>query len=311
MPNNEPIRQHYVPRAYLKNFAEWRSNEYYIHALPVADFKDDAIRSVNIRNVCLEKNLYTLAGETEEDRLIIERFYGQKFENHYGEFYGLLTDESKKNASESERRLIVSTVISMLCRTPHDLNNFNKSWDKVIEMIYTNCEELGTDEFEFQGHKMSIAGQTMEETKKNNKVLGKQTNVIKQLQNALNLIELRIQRDGLYVSRLDENYEFISSDNPVTMESGAISSDLFNPNHILSLPIDTKHRLSLLPIAKETTKGMIVRNYSSKTDSHSEALVANNTQDKGAERFLLGSENGLRHYYNMVQPYANANNTTM
>ena len=306
MAANEATRHHYVPRTYLKNFAECRSDEYYIQALPIENFKEEAIRSVNIRNVCLEKNLYTVPGETERERLVVERFYGEKFENHYSETYGLLTDESKTDASENERRLIVSTVVSMLCRTPHDLNYFNKSWDKVLEMIYTNCEALGVNEFEFQGHKMSLAGQTLEEAKRTHKTAGKQTEIIQQLQVAINLIELRIKRDGLYVSRLDENYEFLSSDNPVTTGNGIINRDLFNPAHILSLPLDAKHRLSLLPIAEESSKGMIVRNYSSRTESHSEALVANNAQDRSAGRFLLGSEKGLKHYISMIQPYNKA-----
>jgi hypothetical protein len=307
MPTNEATRQHYVPRTYLKNFAELRSEEYYIQALPIVDFREEAIKRVNIRNVCVESNLYTVPGETEKERLIIERFYGQNFENHYNEVYGLLTDENKSNATENERRLVVSTVISMLCRTPHDLNYFNKSWDRVVEMIYTNCEALGTTEFEFQGQRISLAGQTLEETKKSHKHIGKLTEIVGQLQRVFNLIELRIKRDGLYVSRLDENYEFISSDNPVTTEN-VMARDFLNPAHILSLPLNANYRLSLLPIAQEPSKGMIVRNHSSKVDSYFEALVANNAQDKSAGRFLLGSNAGLKNYFSMMQPYAKTQN---
>jgi len=63
---------HYVPRTYLKYFAQERSGEYYIHALTK---ESGNIFTPNITNICLENDLYMLAGKTEAERQLLENMY--------------------------------------------------------------------------------------------------------------------------------------------------------------------------------------------------------------------------------------------
>lgn len=66
-------RQHYVPRTYLKNFAsKQKGDEFFVKALPIDNPQSDKIFEINIKNVCLERNLYTLPGETRSANVIRE-----------------------------------------------------------------------------------------------------------------------------------------------------------------------------------------------------------------------------------------------
>jgi hypothetical protein len=68
----ETRRMHYVPRTYLKYFAQERSGEFYIHALTK---ESGNIFTPNITNICLENDLYMLAGNTEAERQLLENMY--------------------------------------------------------------------------------------------------------------------------------------------------------------------------------------------------------------------------------------------
>ena len=114
MSNNETKRQHYVPRTYLKHFAREQDGKYFIKALPVANFQADKMQEISITDVCLQKDIYTLPGETVEERMLLEKFYADNYESQYDKIYQLLIDPSKKTISDDERELIISTVVTML-----------------------------------------------------------------------------------------------------------------------------------------------------------------------------------------------------
>ena len=133
---NEVKRQHYVPRAYLKHFSKERSNEYFINTLPIKDCKESNIGKTNIINVCVEKGLYTLPGNSVQERMFIEQFYSDKIESQYDRIYQILTDPNKKTVTPKERELIISTVVTMLYRTTKWKNTHNDLMMRVFDEMF-------------------------------------------------------------------------------------------------------------------------------------------------------------------------------
>ena len=133
---------------------------------------------------------------------------------------------------------------------------------------------------------------------KENKYENRPAQILTQLQVALRLIKLRTIRDGIYVSKLvDENCEFITSDNPVVysnINSGHAAP--FDPTNILKLPLDNKHMLFLMPYSDKETKHLILRHNVSGTTCFTEKLTSNYEQFRNSERFLLGSDSSLKGY---------------
>ena len=70
---------HFVPQTYLKHFStkqiKGKKTDYFIHALPMPFSSGSKIKSINIRNICVEKDIYKLTGSNEDKRQYVENMY--------------------------------------------------------------------------------------------------------------------------------------------------------------------------------------------------------------------------------------------
>lgn len=299
MRKKETKRQHFVPRVYLKYFSKEKGGEFFINALPKSSPTPDKIFQPNIQNIALEKDLYTLPGDTAEERLLIENFYSNNFESHYDKVYSLLTDPKKNSITNEERRLILSTVITMLYRTTKWINYYNKFISNVIHNMFDLAKQAGTDFFMFEEKKISIAGKTEKQLLNEFKLEDRPSQVITQLEVALRLINIRSERDGINVIKLNDELdnEFITSDNPVSYYRVGVNEIMpFDPMNILSLPLDNKHILMLMPYADKETKNLIIRRTNNATMDYPQKLTANYQQWINGEKFIFGTESGLKAY---------------
>jgi hypothetical protein len=297
-------RQHFVPRTYLKHFGNQKSEEFYVHVLPRLEKTPDKIFESNIKNVALKRNLYTLPGETVEQKMAIEKFYSDELESKYDQLYQLLIDPSKTQISDEERELVISTVITMFYRTTRWLGMHNEFMDRVFERAYLLCQQTGKDYFLFGDSQISIKGKTQEELTKEYNSEQQPMIIMTQLEAALKLIALRVSNfDSIAVSKL-ENGEarFITSDNPVIATNIQMKRVMpFDPSNILRLPLDEKHMLLIMPEGVKETKNIIFRTQISGTIGNMEKLTSNYQQMKMAERFVFGNIPSLESYLSTKQ----------
>ncbi len=291
-------RQHFVPRTYLKHFAEKKGDEYIINVLPSKGKTTDEIFESNIKNVALKRHLYTLPGQTVDEKMALEKFYSSELEKHYDRIYDILIDPDQIVISDEDRELIISTVVTMFYRTTWWISVHNDSMMRVFERMYELCEQTGKDYFLFEDQKLSIAGKTLEEFTKEYNNENQPRMVLLQLDVAMKLIKARVATDGIMVSKLvEDGAEFITSDNPVSV-SNPFSDSLapFDANNILRLPLDSKHMLLLMPNGKSDGPNRIVRRNMVNPHCGIEKLTSNFQQMESAEKFLFGGISSLESY---------------
>lgn len=299
MAKQETKRQHFVPRVYLKYFSSENKGEFFIHALPKGSPTVDKIFQPNIKNIALERDLYTLPGDTIEERMLIETFYSENFEKHYNQVYQILTDPDKNSVTAEERKLILSTVITMFYRTTKWINSHNELMKRVIHEMFSLANQAGTNFFMFEKERISIDGKTEEQVLNEFKLENRPSQVMTQLQVALRLIDVRSERDGINVIKLNDgkDNEFITSDNPVSYYRVGVNEIMpFDPMNVLSVPLDNKHILMLMPYADAETKNLIFRRTDDAKMSFTQKLTANYNQWNNSEKFIFGTETGLTEY---------------
>jgi hypothetical protein len=289
-------RQHFVPQTYLKNFAHERKNgQFYLYFKNPNLLGNGGTGCNNTINLCVEGGLYDLPGElTDEERTIVDRFYNDAYETGWTSVYEKLVNENVTVITPEDRRLIIGMVSSLYFR--------NRSWNvflnqvkaDIIERGYRLATELGSDSFEMLGEVVIIKGRSIELIKKEYLERDKPGIILSGVRATINLLRRRIDSDGIEVMKIvNPNEHFLTSDNPVTVRDPDNQHIIpSNPSNFLSLPIDHKHTLLLIPERPTQDLDKIYR--SKATDL---SIFAWNVQTFGeADRFLMGSEAGLKSF---------------
>ena len=292
-------RQHFVPRTYLKRFAEKKgSGHYNIKAIPINDLKVEAMIERNTKSICYENNLYTQPGSTAEEKMLVENFYSEALEDKYEQVYAMLTDPSKKEVTNEERELVIATVATMYYRVPIWIKKHTELIERVFGMAIQATAQTGQASTNIEGDEYVIVGKTVKQLTDEYIANNKSHQVITQIKVAIGLIATRLKNDNIYIFKLEDgDSEFITSDNPVVMQNpqgGEINS--FDPENIIKLPLDSKHYLMLMPNENKDSLNRITRNNATGGFSKREELISNTEQLQRADEFILGSENSLARF---------------
>lgn len=293
---NIPKAHHYVPQTYLRKFGFKKGKAFHVHTLHKNQTDKEKIFSLNTKNICQETHLYRLNTE-KVTPTIVETFFSKNIESHYNEIHSILTTDILQYITPEIRSKIIEYVIVQLYRSPSWKNRHVSLMNKVLERMFQLAEYTGKDYFMFEGEKISIKGKTLEELQKEWHAESKNGIIMTQLEVAGKLTSLRLKTDGIMISKIEDDKEFITSDNPVIYSNLSTSRPMpFDPTNILQMPISPKHLLMLMPYSSPEHHNLIVRKKCSGRESEIERLVANHSQLKSSERFLIGTKSGLENY---------------
>jgi Protein of unknown function (DUF4238) len=297
----EKKRHHYVPQTYLQNFSFKKSKDIFqLHWLPVGILKENKISSSNIKNLCVVSKLYTLPGNTVEGKMLIEDFYNDAYERGYQSVYKKMTDEAVTDITDEDRRLIIGMAVSLFYRNPFWLNSHTDFIGDMFSRAFELSKANGHDSFYWDNEEISIKGKTVDDLKREYREEARPNLIIEQVQAAINLLKLRINSDGINITRIkNPAFEFLTSDRPVNIinpDKGHIIP--MDPLNFLTMPIDSKHQLSLLPQCHPGNKYKILRD---STDGFIDSFTHNAQQAMAADKFLFGSEQGLKSFVKLME----------
>jgi hypothetical protein len=292
---SNPVRQHFIPRSYLNNFSESVDDKFFIHA---KRSDSDKILKLSTKDICVDKNLYTIPTEDKKRRFDIEHFYADKVDSVFPGVYNLLTYPAV-NSIDFEKRLdIISTALSLYFRTPKFLNIQNQLFKDIISKSFelTKKEEVTVKIF---GEELKInrneAEQFIKERKEHNRIKF----LFQHLVSYEKFVQSKL-KDNIAVYYIGDESEFITSDNPVIIRPYADPTqpgfdheqyyrqniNPFDPSNIIHLPIDRKTILTVLPATGEHPSDYLQRMEIGKVD----VLMYNSDIQKYSEDWVLGSK---------------------
>ena len=143
---SKPVHQHFIPKSYLNNFALKEQGKAFIHA---KRSDDDAIKKLSTRDICVDKNLYTLPTADEAKKYDLEHFYADNIDAVFPEVYEILKNRDITEVDFDTRLKIVTTALSLFFRTPKFLNEENEFFKKVVDAALKNvdAEEITVEVF--------------------------------------------------------------------------------------------------------------------------------------------------------------------
>ncbi|WP_304131508.1 DUF4238 domain-containing protein, partial [Mesonia mobilis] len=139
---NNPIKQHYIPRSYLKNFATCNDKNKCFVDIYLKKNKN-ILNDIDTKTICYEKNLYTLETDDESKKFDLEIYYANNVDNEFPKIYKLLTDKNKLYLSPQEKLKILYVCLSLYFRTPFFLNRVNNFTDKVFDSLKLYSDNNG------------------------------------------------------------------------------------------------------------------------------------------------------------------------
>ena len=287
---SKPKHQHYIPKSYLKNFALTQDDKFFVEA-KLKDEDAPKERLLSIRDICVEKNLYTLPHIDGEDKYSLEKYYAENIDAVYPEVYELLTDSTRSFITTKQRTQIVMTTMSLFFRTPKFLNHNERRTNLILDYGIKNyMDEKGFVKFKFQTNQFNFHIDNIEEVKANLKIKHKLNFLTDHLDAWQKFIQFKVNA-GLTVFHIYEELDLITSDNPVTMHSVVGNSfNVFDPTNIISLPLDNKHYLTIFP---NTESAMLDRIFRGERDKWF-GLTTNLETDRNSEDWILGKPNSIK-----------------
>ncbi len=111
----EVKRMHFVPRTYLKRFGFVDSGKDRIHMLPKNDFFCP-IKAVGQEDICVEKEIYSIAKPGEKCDPAVEHLFAQIFDKEYATIYKRLVQDKLTAVTYLDMYSIIAWITSMFLR---------------------------------------------------------------------------------------------------------------------------------------------------------------------------------------------------
>ncbi len=286
---NIPRHQHYVPRVYLKNFAVQKEKNYFVDAY---DIKKKELLTTNIKNICGERDLYTLDSKYHSDPLTIEKnVYANTIEPMYEAAYGLLIDDNITTISDTQRVRILLAVYQFYFRNPKLLNDMIAFQLPAIETAYNEAKGKGEKRFIFLEEEYDIENTSYKEIQNVFSDSMRYTFKTVHLEQFRDLVRTRAF-DSINVYKIIDDSYFITSDNPFPNLSilNPGSRDAFASDMMFYLPLNSTYCLCLKPDKATTERNKIHR----QNVDCMLSLSINHIMLCTAQRFIIGSKEAIK-----------------
>nr|MCS3814774.1 hypothetical protein [Mucilaginibacter sp. X4EP1] len=245
---------------------------------------------ISIKDICVNKNLYTLPNKTGDEKYALENYYADEIDKVYPEVYDWLVNPQVVKITPEQRMKIVMTTMSLFFRTPKFLNSNQRTINALLNYAINNAQDKdGNIKFKFREYNLDFNIKDIEEVRNNLKIDNKSKFLQGHLKDWHDFVSFKL-KSAISVYKIYEETELITSDNPVIMHSVENNPfDLFDPTNIISLPLDNKHYLTIFPNTEEVMLDTIHRTDRDKWF----ALTTNIQVEKNCEDWILGKPNSV------------------
>lgn len=296
---SKPVHQHFIPKSYLNNFAISEDDKNFISA---KDRDKDKVITVSTRDICVDKNLYTLP--QNENKFAIEHFYADNIDGKFPEVYKMLIEKTTNDIDIQTKVNIISVALSLYFRTPKFLNQENRIFEELVREAQKNSKG-GDFIIEYANEEIIISPNEVEQIIKEQR----ENNRIKFLSQHLDAYEKFVKskiKDVIYVYHIIDESELITSDNPVIIRPYADPTDKnfdaekhynqvinpFDKTNTIHLPLNNKTILTILPNLDAFPDLKIKRLEKLQIDT----VMYNHDIERYSERWILGKPGSIEKH---------------
>jgi len=290
---DEPKNQHYIPQSYLRGFAEKRKDEFYVFVR----FYGEKFHETNIRNICSENYFYTIPDATAKNKNLIEKYYSQNIDSLYPEIQNIICNDSKTEINNDERIKIINGILNLYFRTPRFLKYYENHINALVKAFddyYLGITERHKIEFfdkiidfqqvDYDKFKKSISDKT------------KQLFLSQHIKLFNDFVEYK-KNDGIGISKIEDDSEYITSDNPVIIRNpSGTAKNIFALSNVIMLPINKKYLITIIPKAEQSMAGKFLRISASFDD----VVGVNDDIERNSEKWIIGSKDGIHNHLEKV-----------
>ena len=152
---SNPIKQHYIPRSYLKNFAvEGRKRNHFVDVYKMDN--DMLLEQISTKDICFEKNIYTIPAESNEIKYALEKHYAENVDSEFPKVYKLLIDQKLLTVTQEQKIQILYVCLSLYFRTPRILNHQKSFNNQIFDTASHTVNKEGIIKMNLYGEKMEF-----------------------------------------------------------------------------------------------------------------------------------------------------------
>lgn len=294
----EPKNHHYIPQSYLRNFSTRRNGNDYINVR----YWGEKFHETNIKNICSENYFYSIPGADAETKNLIEKYYSENIDALYPEITELAINEQITQITDEQREKILYVVLNLYFRTPKFLTYYENhiyELGRKFDDYYLGKTERHS--INFFGKKIDFRQINYDVFKRNLKEKGKQLFLSQHIKLFKEFVDFK-KHDGISISKIEDDSEFITSDNPVIIRNTqGVNLNIFSPDNLIHLPITNKFMFTLTPKSESTLKGSFLRI----SDTNDIVTGINHDIEKNSEKWIIGSKDGINNHLDMVDSIEN------
>lgn len=298
---NKKDHQHFIPRSYLRNFAQRKKDKKFVDAVEISS-KNKLY--ISTKDICVKKGLYTLPKSHNNDPYALENYYAAHVDEVYPEVYELLTDKSRTFISGRQKHKIINTLLSLYFRTPKFLNAHNNLIDRIIDRAVELTDEAKEEiRVNYDGRPLNFLRAEADAIKQKLKEENRQIFLSTHLEVWHRFVAFKYEC-AISVFEVEGDIDLITSDNPVNIHSAVENPfHLFDPTNVIQVPLDRRHFLFVYPNTEESQTNRINRGIRDKYF----ALTSNLQTERQAEKWIIGFPETVEKHFEDQKKYGEFN----
>jgi hypothetical protein len=298
--------QHYIPQSYLRNFAhevrkKGNKEEYYVYVR----YKGEKFHSVNVRNICSETYFYTLPDVDEQFKNFIETSYAEKIDVLYPQVNEIVSNDALTIISEPQRASIIVACITLYFRTPKFFAIIEEQCNLLVETLKRFT--LGQSEkhlTSFLYREIDLRNLDYEKVSYdwNHK---QRAFILREHYRCITDFLRFKQNAGIGISKIVDDSEFITSDNPVVIRNSKTGEfyNLYDPDNIIMLPINSKYLISI----QSNSETSLANSFNRILSDYLQAITVNIDIERNSEQWIIGSKRSVHGHITDQQKYNEIN----
>ena len=302
---SNPIKQYYIPRSYLKNFAvEGRKRNHFVDVYKMDN--DMLLEQISIKDICFEKNIYTIPAESDEVKYALEKHYAENVDSEFPKIYKLLVDEKVLTVSQEQKNQVLYVCLSLYFRTPRILNLQKGMNKQIFDRAAYTANEHGLIKMNLFGEKMEFHIDEIEEVKKQYDERSRTAFLVNHLEQWGNFVKYKYDCTINVIKIEDSNAPIITCDNPVSIRHFETNKfqGLYDPKAVITLPLDRSHYLEIHPNDYADGQTRINR----LTQDRDYVFTTNGVTQQNAENLLVAYKGDIDKHFEIQNHYEKPEN---